>query len=85
MKQNNMKELKSGSSYIIEETPIYGSKLLSKAKILEITEKCYRIQFEDNEPIWTYKHEFSYESGCKYKIVEEINPSNVELLLGSKK
>ena len=58
-------ELKQGNAYIIKRTmydPFY-------IKVLRVTEKCYKLQYENENTIWVEKEYYN----STYTFVEELS------------
>lgn len=62
-------QLKTGYAYLVKRTDGIGN--VSKVTCLEITNTCYKIQFEKSDSYYIEKSKFNFD----YKIIESLNLS----------
>lgn len=68
---------KQNQSYLIRETNKFGARII-KIKVLDVTEKCYQIQFDSSKFIvWEEKSKFEND----WNIIEDLGNLLTEQLL----
>lgn len=65
--------LQINHSYLVRRTQTWPQNLepIVKMKVLEITEKCYQIEWEIGSKVWKLKTDFDQN----YEIIEELDLS----------